>query len=205
VSLPDGVPPTTALEFASKVDVSVGHDRVGRAEIAGRLQSQRLASDGQHHPMAKKPDMYWSATADAEKPVISVPQMGYVRRSDIIAIWIEHERGIVIRPAEARRSVVDSACAKGRCVEGIHLSPISGCKGGMLFDGVRMISVDPEDGILEPVANAVSSHIVGHLHHATQAERAQSRIVEFGGTTDVRDSNAGMVNHGSPRKVHEGG
>src|SRR5256714_12920586 len=32
----------------------------------------------------EKPDMYWSAPRAAERPVISVPEIGYVRRSDPI-------------------------------------------------------------------------------------------------------------------------
>jgi ABC-type uncharacterized transport system substrate-binding protein len=34
----------------------------------------------------KKPDMYWSAPRGAERPVISVVKIGYVRRSDIASI-----------------------------------------------------------------------------------------------------------------------
>src|SRR5438105_14670027 len=33
----------------------------------------------------EKPDMYWSAPRAAERPVISVPEIGYVRRSEVIA------------------------------------------------------------------------------------------------------------------------
>src|SRR2546423_3912589 len=32
----------------------------------------------------EKPDMYWSAPRAAERPVISVPEIGYVRRSEVI-------------------------------------------------------------------------------------------------------------------------
>jgi len=35
----------------------------------------------------KKPDRYWSATQVAESPVISVPEIGYVRRSEF-GPWI---------------------------------------------------------------------------------------------------------------------
>src|SRR2546423_5915420 len=31
----------------------------------------------------EKPDMYWSAPRAAERPVISVPEIGYVRRSEV--------------------------------------------------------------------------------------------------------------------------
>jgi len=44
-------------------------------------------------------------------------------------------------------------------VESIDLSPSFGCKGGMLFDGVWMISINPEDRIIETIADAVSRRI----------------------------------------------
>src|SRR5438270_6737615 len=72
----------------------------------------------------------------------------------------------------------------------------------MLFDGVWVVSIDPEDGIVDTVADAVGPHVIGNLHHSAHAKRFQSRVVEGGGTADVRDSNASVVNH-LASSVHE--
>jgi hypothetical protein len=68
----------------------------------------------------------------------------------------------------------------------------------MLFDGVRMVSIDPVHRIFEAVADAVGPHVFGDLHHTTHAKCTQSRIVEIGGTTYVRNSDTGVVNHDGP-------
>jgi hypothetical protein len=74
----------------------------------------------------------------------------------------------------------------------------------MLFDGVWVISIDPEDGIIETVADAVSPRAVGHLHHSAHSKRSQSGVVEGGGTANVCDSNAGVVNHCGPPQSMKG-
>jgi hypothetical protein len=69
----------------------------------------------------------------------------------------------------------------------------------MLFDRVWVVSIDPEDGIVETVTNPVGPHVMRYLHHATHAKRLQGRVIEDGGAADVRDPNAGMVNYlGAP-------
>jgi hypothetical protein len=80
-------------------------------------------------------------------------------------------------------------------VECVDLGSSFGCKGVTLFDGVWVISIDPEDGIIETVADAVSPRVIGHLHNSAHTKRPQSDVVEGGGTADVCDSNAGVVNH----------
>jgi hypothetical protein len=82
-------------------------------------------------------------------------------RLDVVTIWIEHKCSVVIRPAQTWRSVFGSACFEGGGVECIDLGSSLGRKGGMLFDGVWVISIDPEDRIIETVADAVSSRVVG--------------------------------------------
>src|SRR5271166_7156464 len=82
-------------------------------------------------------------------------------RLDIVTIRIEHKRGVVIRPSQPGRPAFDAACVESGGVECIDLSPTFGCKGGMLFDGVWVVSIDPEDGIVETVADAVGPHFVG--------------------------------------------
>jgi hypothetical protein len=68
----------------------------------------------------------------------------------------------------------------------------------MLFDRVWVISIDPEEWIIETVADAVSPRVIGHLYNSAHTKLPQSGVVEGGGTADVCDSNAGVVNHCGP-------
>ena len=70
-------------------------------------------------------------------------------RLEVGIIWTEHKCSVVIRPAQTGRSVFDSACLEGGGVECIDFCSSFGCEGCMLFDGVRVISINPEDGIIE--------------------------------------------------------
>jgi hypothetical protein len=82
-------------------------------------------------------------------------------RLDVVTIWIDHKCSVAIRPAQTGRSVFGSAYFEGGGVECIDLGSSFGCKGGMLFDGVWVISIDPEDKMIETVADAVSPRVVG--------------------------------------------
>src|ERR1700757_3375201 len=119
-------------------------------------------------------------------------------RLDVVAIWIAYKCGIVIGLALTRRSVVSSACFDGCCVKCVDVSPTSGHKGGMLFDRVRRVSIDPVHRIFEAIANAVSPHVFRDLLHSTHAKCPQSGVVEIGGTTHIRNANTSVVNHGGP-------
>src|SRR6266566_4878417 len=58
--------------------------RRARADRFGSASSAAKPSTFQEGASCKikKPDMYWSAPRDAERPVISVVKIGYVRRSE---------------------------------------------------------------------------------------------------------------------------
>ena len=58
-----------------------------------------------------------------------------------------------------------------------------------------MKAINPEDGVIDTVTDSVSPVVFGKLHHSAEAERTQSCIVKGGGAGDVRDSNAGVVDH----------
>src|ERR1019366_2743094 len=103
-------------------------------------------------------------------------------RLDVVTIWIEHERGVIIRPSQAGRSVFGRTCLEGGRMKCVDLLPAFGREGVMLLYGVRVESIDPEDRKLETVANAVGPHVIGHLHHSAHSKRFQSRVVEDGGT-----------------------
>src|ERR1700722_20645745 len=99
-------------------------------------------------------------------------------RLDVVTIWIEHKCSVVIRPAQTGRSVFDSACLEGGGVECIDFGSSFSSKGSMLFDGVWVISIDPEDRIIEAVADAVRPRVIGHLHHSAHTKGARRRAVE---------------------------
>jgi len=61
---------------------------------------------------------------------------------------------------------------------------------------VRVKAVNPENREIDTIADAIDPVVFGKLHDPMEAERAQSRIVKGGGTGDVRDSNAGVIDHG---------
>jgi hypothetical protein len=77
-------------------------------------------------------------------------------------------------------------------VEGIDLSAVPGHEGRMLFHAMGVKAVNPENRVIDAIADA---GVLGKLHDPAQAECAQSRIVKGGGTDNVRDTDAGMVDH----------
>ena len=116
------------------------------------------------------------------------------------------------RPGRARRRHSSPAGSLGRCraararrcrsarlqrsaVERVDLGAICGREGRVLLDAMRVKAVDPEDRIVDAVADAIGAVVRGKLHDPTQTECAQRRIVECGGAGDVRDTDAGMVEH----------
>ena len=58
---------------------------------------------------------------------------------------------------------------------------------------MRVESLNPDDGIFE--TDAIDTRIARYLHGAAHSECAQSRVVENGGSTDIRDSDTSMVDH----------
>src|SRR5689334_24609371 len=86
-------------------------------------------------------------------------------------------------------------------MESFDFRPALGHKGGVLSDRVRVIAINPKDGVVHTVTDAVRTHTLWNLHNPAQAESTESRIVEDRGTSDVSNPDAGMVNHGTfPRR-----
>jgi hypothetical protein len=87
-------------------------------------------------------------------------------------------------------------------VEGVNLGAVPGCEGRMLLHTMWVETVNPENRVIDAIADAIGRVVLRKLHYATQAECAQSRIVKCCGTGDVRDTNARMVDHdGNPAPV----
>jgi hypothetical protein len=64
--------------------------------------------------------------------------------------------------ARARCTIVGSAGLQGGCVEGIDFGLALGDKGCVLFDGVWMVPIDPEDRIIYTVSDCVSPVFSGN-------------------------------------------
>jgi hypothetical protein len=122
-------------------------------------------------------------------------------RLNVVAIRIEHEGSIVARRvtlsgiAKPRRAVVSPTCLHGGRVEGVNFGTVPGGKRRMLLHAVWMKAVNPENREINTIANAIGPIVPRKLHHSTEAKCAQSRIIKDGRTGNVRDSDAGMIDH----------
>ena len=65
----------------------------------------------------------------------------------------------------------------------------------MLPHAVWVKAVNPVNGVIDTITNAIGPVVFGKLHHPAEAKHTQSCIVKGGGAGDVRDSNAGVVDH----------
>ena len=62
--------------------------------------------------------------------------------------------------------------------------------------GIECVNaVNPVNGVIDTITNAIGPVVFGKLHHPAEAKHPQICIVKGGGAGDVRDSNAGVVDH----------
>ena len=125
-------------------------------------------------------------------------------RLHVVAVWIEYERSEVMWPALAGCPNVCSTCFQRSGVEGIHLRLIPRDECRMLANRVRVEAIDPEDRILDAVADTVCANILRQLHNAAQTQYAQRGVVELSRPGHVSNANPGVLNHctspwGEPR------
>ena len=74
-------------------------------------------------------------------------------------------------------------------MEGVDLSSVSGRERCVLSHAMWVKAVNPEDGVIDTITNAIRPVVFGKLHHPAEAKHTQSCIVKGGGVGDVRDSN----------------
>ncbi len=65
----------------------------------------------------------------------------------------------------------------------------------MLLNAVRMKAVNPENRVIDTIADAVSPVVWGKLNDPAQPESAQCSIVKGGGSSDVRDTDTRVIDH----------
>ena len=122
-------------------------------------------------------------------------------RLHIVAVQIEHEGGIVARRvtyggvAKPGPPVVDPARLDGGRVEGVNLGAVPGREGRMLLHSMWVKAVNPENRVIDTIADAIGPVVLRKLHDPVQAKCVQSRIVKGRGPGDVRDTDARMVDH----------
>lgn len=80
-------------------------------------------------------------------------------------------------------------------MRGVDLGAALRREGRMLLHAIRVKAVNPENQVIDTMADAIAALLLGQLHDPAQAKRAQSGIVKGGGTGDVRYTNACMVDH----------
>ena len=85
---------------------------------------------------------------------------------DVVTIRIEHKRSIIPRPSQAGCPVIRPACLQRGSVEGIDLSSTFGREGGVLPHGVRVETINPEDGKADSVTDAVGPDVLRYLDHS---------------------------------------
>ena len=116
-------------------------------------------------------------------------------RLHVVAIRIEYESSVVLWSALAGCPIVCSTCCQRIGMKGIHFRPIPRDECRMLANRVRVEAIDPEDRILNAVADAVCANILRQLHNAPQTEYAQRGVVELSRPGHISNANPSMVNH----------
>jgi hypothetical protein len=122
----------------------------------------------------------------------------------VVAVWIENEGSVIARwiafggIAEIRATVIGPTGLQGSRVEGVDGGAIFGYEGRVLFHAMRMESVNPENRVIDAIADAIGPIVIRKLHDPPQSEGAQSHIVKGSGSRDVRDTDSSMINHDKP-------
>jgi len=115
----------------------------------------------------------------------------------VVAIRVQYEGGVVARPTKTGRTIIGPAFLQGGRVEGVDVSAVSGREGCVLLHAMWVKAVNPKDGVIDTVTDAIRPVVFGKLHHSAEAKYTQSCIVKGGGAGDVRESKPGVVNHRS--------
>src|SRR5262245_63665559 len=93
-------------------------------------------------------------------------------RFHVVAIRVHHERGVVARRAKSGSAVVGPSSLEGGGVEGLDLGSAFGRKGRMLLHAVWVKPVNPEDGVIDAVPDAIGAFVLRKLHDPAKAKRA---------------------------------
>src|SRR6516164_2779931 len=182
--------------------------RSGRQRGATRtVRSVTVKSPGRPQASDKRRG---TTSRSRSKPVALTASALAEDRFHVVAIRVDHERGIVAgRVAtggipKSGRAVIDAAGFERGRMKRVDLGATPGGESGVLLHTMRVKPVNPEDRVIDAVADAVGSGVLRKLHDPAEAKGAQSRIVKSGRTANVRDSDAGVVDHRTPAEPAAG-
>jgi hypothetical protein len=122
----------------------------------------------------------------------------------VIAVRIEYEgRVVTLRVtvgwiAKPRRTIIGSARLERGRIKGVDLGAALSSEGRMLPHTVGMKAVNPEDRVLDTIADAISPIVLGNLHNPAEAERTKSGIVKSRRPANVGNADSCVVNHVAP-------
>jgi len=80
-------------------------------------------------------------------------------------------------------------------VESIDLGAAFGRERRVLFHVMGVKAVNPENRVIDTIADAIRPVFLGNLRDPAEPERAQNYIVKGGGARDVRDTDTSVVDH----------
>src|SRR5271156_990338 len=155
------------------------------ARNSGRSETRSLVRDFVTRP--PQPDSHWivaSCAYLARRPrnhgsARSKNSLAPAANSlHVVALGIEYEGGVVAGRvafggvAEPGRAVVRASRFERGGMEGVDLGGVLRDEGGVVPHAVRVKPVDPEDRIVDSVANCVGP-IFRKLHDSSQPKRAQ--------------------------------
>src|SRR5262249_44103741 len=160
------------------------------ARVPRELELQRLAdASSRSDPRQRSED---------GSPLSQMPNPTSIASKDrfhVVPIRVENKGCVIVITTQARRPVGNPASFQRGRIECVNLRTGFCRKCCVLPDRVRMITVDPEDGIICAVADPVRANPFGDLHNSPQTECAESRVIKDRRTTYIGDPNPSMINH----------
>src|SRR5882724_2748402 len=141
-------------------DPSSGNRSISR--FANSFPARRI-DRGPSRPTARSNDLRLVEPKLARLRMCSHGRAAPEDRLDIVAIRVEHERGVVARRITPRGvakpwgTVIGTTRFQCGLVEGVHRGAALRDERGVLLDAVRVKAVDPEHRVVHTVAHPVGS------------------------------------------------
>jgi hypothetical protein len=118
----------------------------------------------------------------------------------IVSIRGKYKSGVVKRCrslfASIGSAVVRSTSAYRSGVESVYFHAALGDESAVLSGRMWMEWIYPEDRTIEAVSDSVGAFVLWHLHCAAHAKRAQASIIEGNRGSDVRNTDACLIERG---------
>jgi hypothetical protein len=145
-------------------------------------------------------------TGGAEASKSSAPNLCLSEHHfDIVAIWVENERGIVAGRKAARSqaglAIVSPAYEKRGLMEGINLLPALSAKSSVLLNAMGVENINPERRIVNTVCHSAQVHarvfcwpkVSTDTHDDFDPQRVQRGFIEPRRSMNIRYPDSGVV------------